>query len=522
MRKILSLVLVMLLILTCFAGCGGNSGSASPSEAPQQGESQSQVAASGPKEMKMGLEADVASLDPRNASSTVTASVLAHMFNKLVKSDADMNIEPDLAKSYEQIDDLTWRFHLRDDVTFHDGSKFTSEDVVFTFDSLKDKDKKWRLSTDFSFMTATAVDDYTVDISTETPYPGLLLRLNYVMILPKAYVEKVGDEAFALSPVGSGPYTFVDRAKDEYIVCQAYDNYFGGKPNIDKITFNVIPEVAARVAALEAGEVMMSAAIPSVEATRLSSSDNINIVNYPTSRVAFLNFNLLVDSPLKDIRVRQAINYAINRDKLIQGVLDGYANKIASLSCPEYDGYDANIKGYDYDLEKAKTLMAEAGYPDGFTIEGSYSQSTANAADVMLYLSDQLAQIGIKMELREQEANQQREMISAGTVSPLYMNAIGGPYANIDLIAKLVFSSNERYSTIADPEFDALREKAASALDKTERDQLNSQLQQMQIDKAYSAVLYQPSGIYGCSKKLIGWQPRADEMKLFYNCDLAA
>jgi len=521
MRKIVSLALCLAMILLVFAGCSGGSGT-TDSRPPAASGSEQPAPVSGSKEIKVGLHADVASMDPRNASSTATAGVLAHMFNKLVKSDQDMNIEPDLAESYEQVDDLTWRFNLRQDVTFHDGSKFTAADVVYTLDSLRDKDKEWRLTTDFSFMKAVAVNDYTVDISTEEPYPGLLLRLNYVMIIPGEYVESVGDEEFGKNPVGTGPYKFVSRVKDESIVCEAYDGFYLGKPAIDKIMFQIIPETASRMAALEAGDVLFSSNVPSNEIDRLNAGGALNVMNYPTSRIAFLNYNLLVDSPMTDIRVRQAINHAIDRDKLIQGVLDGYGVNVASLACPEYESYDPGVKGFDYDLEKAKSLMSDAGYAEGFTVEASYSQSQAFAADVMQYLAAELSNIGVKMELREMESNQQREMISAGTVSPLYMNAIGGPYANIDLIAKLVFSSGERYSTINDTEFDALREKAASAIDKAERDRLNSELQQMQLDKAYSAVLYQPSGIYAVSGKLLNWQPRADEMLLFYDCDLAA
>jgi peptide/nickel transport system substrate-binding protein len=327
-------------------------------------------------------------MDPRDATSTVTAGVLAHMFNKLVRSDENMQIEPDLAESYEQIDDLTWRFHLRKDVIFHDGSKFTAKDVEYTLATIKDPEKKYKLATDFSFMTASVVDDYTVDISTAEPYPGLLLRLNYVMIIPMDYVEKVGNEEFAKNPVGSGPYKFVERIKDEKAVLEVYDGYFRGKSAISKITYRIMPESAARIAALEAGDVDFCSAIPASEAKRLSAKNDLAVVGNPTSRVTFVCFNSLVEGPLQNVKVRQALNYAVDKKTLIDGVLDGLATQVSSLSCPEYVGYDASIAPYGYDVEKAKGLLAEAGYADGFTLQASYTASAANSADVMQYIRE--------------------------------------------------------------------------------------------------------------------------------------
>lgn len=197
--------------------------------------------------------------------------------------------------------------------------------MVFTLDSIA-SDNTWKLYSDFSFLKATVVDDYTVNITTEEPYPGILLRLNYVHIIPKAYTEQVGNEAFAKAPIGTGPYKFAEWSKDEHVILEAYDGYFGGKPSIDKITFNIIPEVASRIAALEAGEVMFSAGIPSVEMERLNALDSINVVAHPASRVTYLSFNHLVDSPIQNLKVRQAICHAVDFDKLINGVLDGYAS----------------------------------------------------------------------------------------------------------------------------------------------------------------------------------------------------
>jgi peptide/nickel transport system substrate-binding protein len=506
MKKFLSVTLTLVLVLALVTACSSpKTNTSTPVE---------------PKKLTVAIPSDLSSLEPRNATQTITAGILNHVFSKLVTTDKDMKPVPDLAESWEQLNDLTWRFKLRKNATWQDGSKFIADDVVYTFSSIRDPKAKWALKTDFSFMSATKVDDNTVDITTDAPFPGLLLRLNYVMIIPKAYVEKVGPEEFAKAPIGTGPYKYVSRVKDQNIALQRYDNYFGGKSAIDTITYKIIPEAASRVAALEAGDVDFISSVPPGDFGRLSKVSSLNTLAYQTSRVSFIKFNILTDNPLKDIRVRQAINLAVDEKTIINGILEGHGVPVASLACPQYDGYDASIKPFEYNVEKAKALLAEAGYAKGMTLQGAYSNSTASSGDIMQYYTGELAKIGIKLELSQYTATALNDLIKAGTVAPLYFQAIGGPYANVDLLAKLCFSSKERYSTYTDPEFDALRQKAASTINKTERDKLNSQIQQYIVDKALAVPAYQNKALYAMNKRLTGWEARTDELLLFYKCDI--
>lgn len=507
MRKFLGIVLLMVFAAALITGCSRDSGATG--------------AATGVREIRVALESDIAALDPRNGLATITASFLNHVFNALVVTDAQMNPMPGLAHRYEQLDDWTWRFYLREGVQFHDGSIFTSQDVVYTFDSLRDTSRNWGLAGDFSFIYARAVDRYTVDIYTADPFPGLLLRLNYVMMLPKDYIARVGYEAFANHPVGTGPFRFVSWHRDERVVIEAFDDYWGGRAPVDRIVFRVIPEAASRIAALEAGEVMYITAIPTAEKARLDAIGRLNVVAFPTSRIQFLNFNLLIDSPLRDIRVRQAINHAINRDLLIKGVLDGFGMRVASVSTPEYDGFDPNIRGFEYDPARARRLMAEAGFPNGFTIEASFPTGAANGPEVMTFIAAQLSEIGIRMVIREMAASQQRDMIIAGTALPLYFLALGGPYANIDLISRITFGTGERWSSYSNPAFDELRRQASITIDQAERDRLNSRIQQFILDDAAGVILYQHVALHATSGQLRGWEPRVDELRLFRNSYIA-
>ena len=478
------------------AGCGNSAGS------------------SGDKQtVTFANTTDISTMDPRNANSTAMATILLHVYNGLLKVDAEGKVVPDLAESYKQISDTEWEFTLRDGVKFQDGSPLTAEDVKYTLDTIADQSKNFKLRSDFSFMKARVVDPTHVIISTGEPYAAFPLRLTYIKIIPKAYVEKVGDAEFAKKPIGTGPYKFVSWQKGDRVELEANDSYFGGAPAVKKIVARVIPEASSRIAALESGEVDIAATIPTSEVDRIKNKEGLKVVGNPTTRVVFIGLNAKNCEPLKDVRVRQALNYAVDRDAIIEGVLDGYGNKIATIATPQYEGFDKNVVPYEYNPEKAKQLLADAGYADGFSVDFSATNATMNGTDVVQAISSQLSQVGIKCNVIQEEPNQQREKISSGQVAPLYINGIGGPYSNLDLVAKLGFGTGERYSTFSDPAFDALRKEAISTVDTDRRLALDSQLQQMAKEEAPAIFLWQQQMLYAYNANRIkGWAPRIDEM----------
>lgn len=510
MKKFTALILALLVGASLLTACSPNAASSSSAASEQQGA----------KEIVYANATDISSMDPRNATGTQTASILNHVFSGLVTTDEKGQVVNDLAESYKNIDDKTWEFKLKDGVTFQDGSKLTSEDVKYTLDTIRDTSKKYKLASDFSFMQVEVIDELNFRIITEEPFSGFLLRLNYVKIIPKAYVEKVGDEEFAAKPIGSGPYKFVSWSKDEKVILEANDTYFGGKPAIDKITYKVIPEAASRIAALESGEADIIANVPTSQIERLSSLENVKVLSNPTTRVMFVGMNLVKDGPLQNEKVRQALNYAVNKQALIEGVLDGNATQIATISTPEYEGYDASVEAYSYDPEKAKQLLAEAGYADGFSLEFSVTSGYLNGQDVAQAIASQLGEVGITCTVQEEDSNQQREKMSSGTVADLYLNGIGGPYSNIDLVAKLAFGTGERYSTYSNVEFDALRKEAAATVDEEKAKVKNSEIQKVIKEQAPAIFLYQQHGIYAYNTRVSNWLPRVDEMILVSNADV--
>ena len=510
MKKVLSLALSVALCLGLLSACGGDSGS---------GSSGGSGSGSGDGELKTvtwANSSDITGLDPRNGSSTITASILASLYSTLVKTDPTGAIVCDAAESYEQVDDTTWHFTLRQDVYFTNGDQMTANDVAYTINSLRDSEKNYALSGDFSFMQVEVLGDFEFNIITDYAFPSLPLRLNYIKIIPADYVEEVGDEGFAEAPIGSGPFKFVSWTKDQSVVLEKNPDYYGEVPQIDQLIFEVIPEAADRVAALQAGEVDIICNVPTTQAEYLQSLDGIMVVGQPSTRVVWLQFNLVgEETPLDDIRVRQAMNYAVDRDALIAGVLDGYAVKVASISTPEYEGYDPDVQGYTYDPDQARQLLAEAGYADGFTIECSVSPGLLNGTDVVQAIAGQLAEVGINMTITEVDSATQREQIGAGTVAPAFLQGLGGPYCDINLIASIGFTEGARYCTWVDQEFMDLAAQAASEMDADVRAELFSQMQQMMVDKAPALWLYQQDTLYAYnSAKVQGWTAHTDEVVL--------
>ena len=516
MKKALSLALALALCMGLFSGCGTETGSNSTSQ-PAQSSGETV------KTVTWASTSDITGLDPRNGNSTITASILASLYSTLVKTDPQGQIVCDAAESYEQVDDTTWHFTLRQDVYFTNGTQMTADDVAYTINSLRDSEKHYALSGDFSFMQVEVLGDFEFNIITDYAFPSLPLRLNYIKIVPSAYVEEVGDEGFAAAPIGSGPFKFVSWEKDQKVVLEKNPDYYGEVPQIDQLVFRVIPEAADRVAALQAGEVDIICKIPTTQAEYLESLDGISVVGQPSTRVVWLQFNLVGGpTPLDDVRVRQAINYAVDRDALIAGVLDGYAVKVASISTPEYEGYDPNVQGYTYDVEKAKQLMADAGYADGFDIECSVSPGLLNSTDVVQAIASQLAQIGINVTIKQEDSATQRDEIGAGTVAPLFLQGLGGPYCDINLIASIGFTEGARYCTWVSPEFMDLASQAASEMDAEKRVALYSQMQQMMVDEAPALWLYQQDTLYAYnSKKVQNWTARTDEVVLMDGVSVA-
>lgn len=345
-------------------------------------------------------KSDAGNLDPHFISTINAASVVYQkVYEGLVTRDMNMGIQPQLATSWKQLDDLTWEFTLRQGVFFHDGTPFRADAVKKTFDRVLDPQiASTRASMFEKIQEVKIIDDFTVQFRLRSPFAPLLsiLASHEGSILSPAAIAEYGKE-LSTHPVGTGPFSFQSWTPAQEIVLKKNDKYWGRLPKIDQVIFRVVPDDNERIAMVEDGEAQIAESIPVTAIERIQSSQQMRIYRSEALGTEFIGFNVS-KPPLNDVRVRQAISYAIETGAIIKGVYNNVGTQAISPIGPKVFGYYSGVKNYPYDLNKARALLDQAGYPNGFatTIITYDRNDRVNVAGV---IRSQLKGIGIEAEL---------------------------------------------------------------------------------------------------------------------------
>jgi len=308
--------------------------------------------------------ADPDSLDPQNTQSNPGEQVNRMMHENLVRFSAKMQLEPALAESWlASKDGLTWTFKLRKGVKFHDGTPFDAKAVKYFFDRVLGDEKPFKASLYTPVVQgAEVIDDSTVRVILKQPFGAFLFIMAHsagAIVSPAAH-QKWGKD-LALHPVGTGPFKFVEWMKGDRVTMERNDGYWGGAPNLDRVVVKTVREDQARVLMLESGDADLIVNIPTEEIPRLRKDARFTIESSPTARALFIAINVK-KKPFDDVRVRQALNYAVNRDAIVKELFQNNAQVVASHVSPLQNGY-AQLAGYPYDPKKSKELLAQAGQP---------------------------------------------------------------------------------------------------------------------------------------------------------------
>ncbi|UYZ14566.1 ABC transporter substrate-binding protein [Brevibacillus sp. WF146] len=482
--------------------------------------SSSSSTSEGQKELVVAFDSDVPTMDPHMHNEPNAITINWHIFDSLLYLSRDLKIEPGLAESYERKDDLTWVFKLRKGVTFHNGEPLDAEAVKFSLERvLNEQQKSPQRGNISAISTVTAIDPYTVEIKTKEPYNLLPHRLFYLSIVPPKYLQEVGDQGFAEKPVGTGPYKFVEWVKGDKIVLEANPNYFKGAPKIGKVTFRVIPEVATQIAELQSGGVDIIRMVPPDMLAQLEGNPQLAVTSTPLLRVYYLAFDTR-KKPFDDVRVRQAMNYAVDIDTIVKKVLGGKAVRTPAGVNPNHFGFDAGIQPYPYDPAKAKALLQEAGYPDGFETEIHYFTPGIGQQIVDAVISD-LSKVGIKAKAKfYPESSSFVEKQRAGDLP--FRLGHWGSYSvyDADAILQPMFHSEGVYGTyFHTPELDQRITDARSSVDQEKRKALYSQAQQLLHKEAPWIFLFSPMDNQAYNTRL-DFQARADERIFAYEIDI--
>lgn len=459
------------------------------------------------------------SFDPHRDVSVPTINVNANIYDALLTRDADLNIVPALAESQKRISDTIIELKLRKNVTFHNGDSFTAKDVKFSFDRvLNSEEKSPQNGWINTIASVDVVDDHTVRITTKVPDPVLPARLTLINIVSKDYFDKVGAEGLAAKPVGTGAYKVGNWVRGDFVDLDANETYWGGAPKVAKARFRAIPDLAARIAALQARNVDIITNLPPDYIAVIKKTPGLGVAMVPSDRVLFVGLVNTVPGPLQDQRVRQAINHAVNVDEIVKTLLLGNGIRAGDVNghILRLLGADFKSKLYDYNPEKAKQLLAEAGYPNGFSIDmdtpnGRYLMDR----DISQIVAAQLGEVGIKVNLKVREWGNYVQMFTSHKVSPMYLLGWALPSVDPDQWATPMFGVGEPVSNFDDKEIQALVVEARQEIDPDKRTKLYEKLNDLVHDKAPWLFLHQQIDLYGMNAAL-DWKPRADEgLRLF-------
>lgn len=432
------------------------------------------------------VQADAKTLDPHmSTDGTSSTAVNQKVYETLITINKENQIVPQLATEWKQIDPLTWEFTLRKGVRFHDGTDFDANAVKASLDRLLDPvNKKNRRSVLETIQEVKVIDSHKIQIITSVPFGPLLLHLTHPaasIMSPKAIAEDAS-KPLAQNPVGTGPFKLDKWIKGQEINYSAFGDYWGPKPKIAKLTFKVIPEDSTRVAMVKTGEAQAANQAPLTDLAKLEKDPALKLLKTPLYRTEFIVFNL-DKKPFNDKRVRLAIAEAIDYKSLIGGVYQGVGSAGVSTLGPAVFGHNPNLAPYPYDVENAKKLLAEAGYPNGFdaTIYVPDRKVRIKLAEV---LQAQLKPLGINISLQVLEQGTYFKVTGDDGVHDICIDGWSNSSGDADLSLTPVFSqagipAAQNISHYRNPEVDQLLDQARSETDQEKRKQIYWKIQEI-------------------------------------------
>ncbi len=461
-------------------------------------------------EVVIAQGADATTLDPQKQSDTDTGNVCMSIFDTMLLRDKNMEIQPALATDYKRISATEWELNLRRDVTFHNGEPFNADAVKFTFDRVKDPATKALAASYFSTISeCTVVGPYTVRFTTNAPDPIFLARMTNMFIVPPKYIKEKGDDYFSRNPVGTGPFRFVQWIRDDRVVVEANENYFRGKPAVSRLVWKAVPEMATRIAGLQSGEIDLVQSIPADQVGVLKASRDVTLLTTPSAQLQMVNFNISV-APGDNKNFRLAVAHAIDPRPIVAGLLDGYAAVIDAPISNVIPNAPTTVKRLAYDPVKAKEYLAKAGYPSGISIDmvcqnGKYPMDK----EIAQVIAQQLAQVGIKVNLKPTEYGQFQTILKNKTISPVYVSGGNNVWFDTDPQITAFYGTGGALSTYSNPALDELIEKGRTSMDAKERVSTYEKTYALVRDEAAGIGLFQYTVVSATSSRL-NWSARPD------------
>ncbi len=371
------------------------------------------VAAAQDETLDVAFEGGAVTLDPHARSETTTFAWQHHIFDTLTRRSPDGAILPFVVSEWENVEPTVWSMTVREGMTFHDGTPVTAEDVAFSLTRAATAPESEMKIYVGGVTEATATGELTLDVTTAAPDPVLPINLSNIALLPKDAVEAEGMQTFLRDPIGSGPYAFVDWQQDERLELVAYDGYWGEIPDYRNVVLRNIPSGSARVAALLSGEVDIAQKVLPQDFARVEDDPGAYITQAPSIRTIYLTMDYWrsdspglpddIENPFLDPDVRMAVWQAIDTEAIVEVIMGGAATKATQFPPPAIEFYDPEADRPPYDPERARELLAAAGYEDGFRlILDAPNDRYLNDEFVAEAIAGMLSDVGIETEVRAQ------------------------------------------------------------------------------------------------------------------------
>ena len=459
--------------------------------------------------LNVALGGEPTSLDPQGSSGMNDRRVCRQIYETLVTQDQDMNIQPGLATSWEYTDDTTIVFHLRENVKWHNGESFTAADVLYSLNRCVNSSYTKSYSNMIDLENTVATDDYTVVVKLKQPYAPILANLAFtaLSITNQKAVEE-GGEQYGRNPVGTGPFKFIKWVAGDRIELEVFDEYWGEKPAFSKMNIRIISESANRSIELETGGVDIAYELSTNDIGRIEDNPDTRVERMPSFAVTFIGFNCDESSVMSDKRLRQAVAYALDTVGIVNVVYYG-AGQVATGPIPSSVwGYSDEVGSYDYDVEKAKALIAETGIATPISVK-LYTNETTERQTIAEIVKNQLGQIGIAVEivtveqatyLATVEAKEEDMYILSWTT--VTGDADFGMYTQYTS-GSFGASGNRCY--YYSPEADEALGTGRSSTDNATRLEAYKKAQQIIVEDVPAYYLWQGESLFGLSSRVQGF-----------------
>jgi peptide/nickel transport system substrate-binding protein len=523
----ISLVFMMFVLAAC-AQSATEAPPAQATEAPagQATEAPAQPAPTEPEAMEpfevvMGIAANVGELHPNLTSLTTDWIILEQIMDPLIVLGPDGTFQPWLATEWEISEDgLTWTFKLREGVSFSNGEPFNAEAVKFTFEDALSVEGSSQTNVINELEAVNVIDEYTIETVTGRTNPIWLGQIAHLFMMPPEYSQEVGTAGFNEEPVGTGAFTLVEWVKDDHVTVAKNPDWWNGEPKVDQIIFRTIPEASARVASLQAGETDIIEVVPFDSIPQIEAQEGLSVLDRGGA-ITYIGLDTLRGLPTADVRVRQAMNYAVDAGAIAEFVLSGRAEAVPGGLWPVSPGWDPTLPFYN-NKDMARQLLIDAGYPDGFEIEFSIAQvqGMLQYKEVAQAVQAELAEVGITVNILELETAAMFDAYAASEFEMYFFPWRSNPEAARHF--NTLLHSTTRGYYYADAEgMDPLIDDFMTEMDVEKRYESGKVLNAYVHEEAPWIFMYVQQEGFGVNTDRVNWDINEAAVDMFFGVELS-